>query len=75
MCKYHPILTYKTLLQIHLATAPYQFKHILNASNEMAHNPLTSGRNRFVYCCMMKCADDSSYIAATKKLPKRKFKF
>ena len=32
-----------------------------NASNEMAHNPLTSGRNRFVYCCMMKCADAFSY--------------
>ena len=36
-----------------------------NVQNEMVHNPLTSGRNRFVYCCKMKCAKASSFATTT----------
>ena len=38
-----------------------------NVQNEMVHNPLTSGRNRFVYCCTMKCAMVSSFTTTTEK--------
>ena len=37
-----------------------------NEQNEMVHNPLTSGRNRFVYCCTMKCAMVSSFTTTTE---------
>ena len=37
-----------------------------NVQNEMVHNPLTSGRNRFVYCCTMKCAKVSSFTTTTQ---------
>ena len=37
-----------------------------NVQNEMVHNPLTSGRNRFVYCCTMKCATVSSFTTTTE---------
>ena len=37
-----------------------------NEQNEMVHNPLTSGRNRFVYCCTMKCAKVSSFTTTTQ---------
>ena len=42
-----------------------------NVQNEMVHNPLTSGRNRFVYCCTMKCAKVSSFTVTTLNSSKK----